>query len=115
MSNLKELLGYMEYAKMFIYISIGTIILTSIIYFLMKDFKLAKYIPGIILIGIGLISFFTLDTNIVISKSPERIMLIFIGLGCGLIGILSGWIIDIFNKSDKTKKKGKRVKEQEEM
>lgn len=105
-----EFLEHLEYAKLFGYISLASIIITYITHRIFrKTNRGIKYLPGIFLIGIGLYNLYTVGSNLTRTAGISNLVLFMIGVGTGFIGLLFGLILGIYNKEKKVKKvkKGK--------
>ncbi|HLS54407.1 MAG TPA: hypothetical protein VK031_10555 [Tissierellaceae bacterium] len=100
---MREFLEYMDYAKIFIYISIGTMILTFISQHFLKRYKNAKYIPGLILLGIGFYGLISLIRATTVAKGISSLMIFVVGIGSGIIGLLTGLIINIYKRDNNVK------------
>lgn len=101
---MSEFLEYFEYARAYIFISLGIIALTFIIHFLFKKYKIAKYVPGLILIPIGLFGVIRLFSASNLLDGVTSLMIFIIGIGGGLVGLLTGLIIGIYTKEVKLKR-----------
>lgn len=95
---MKEFLEYFEYARSYIFICLGIIALTFIIHFLFRKYKVAKYMPGLILIPIGLFGLLRLVSAGDLLDGIGSLMIFIIGIGGGIVGLLTGLIIGIYTK-----------------
>jgi|SRR5699024_7398903 len=100
---MEELFEYFDYAKVFIYISLGIIVITFIIDFFFKEHNFARYIPGLILIGIGIYGLLRAIRSTNQLDGVNSMMLFVIGVGGGLIGLLTGLAIGILKKEEGSK------------
>ena len=55
---LEELLEYFGNAKMIIYVSLALMAITLITHLLFKKIRIIKYLPGLIVVGIGAYNFY---------------------------------------------------------
>lgn len=102
---MKELFEYLDYAKVFIYISLGIIMITFIINFFFKKYNFARYIPGLILIGIGIYGLLRVIRSTNQLDGVNSMMLFVIGVGGGIVGLLTGLAIGILRKQEGSRKK----------
>lgn len=99
-----ELMEYLDYTKIFLLISLAGIVLTYIFHLLFRGFtSLAKYIPGFIMAGFGLYSLFSININEINTNGINNLLLFVIGVGGGILGLLFGLILGIYNKEKKVK------------
>ena len=66
---MKDLLNYLEYAKLFIIISVGMIALTYLTHIVFRNKRIAKYVPGIVSILIGIYAILTINGRIKIGRA----------------------------------------------
>lgn len=107
---LNELLLYKDDSMVMIYMSLAAIVLTSITHFIFrKHNRFMKYLPGIILTGIGIYYLYSVLGNLVDTESLAEIMSFVTFVVSGFIGILVALILGIYEKprKDKSKKKSK--------
>ncbi len=109
-----EFLDHLEYAKLFGYISLASIIITYITHRIFrKTNRGIKYLPGILLISIGVYNLYTVGNDLTRSAGISNLVLFMIGVGTGLIGLLFGLILGIYNKEKKLKKIKHKQKDSE--
>lgn len=115
---LNELLLYKDDSIVMIYMSVAAMILTTITHFIFrKQNRFMKYLPGIILIGIGIYYLYSVLGSLVDIESLAEIMSFVTFVVSGFIGILIALMLGIYEKprKDKSKKKSKvRKKTNEE-
>lgn len=99
-----ELLNYLEYAKLLIYFSLGIMVITYIVYRIFNDKNWAKYIPGLIVISIGIFTLFTLGSSFSLFKGIKDMVIILISLGSGMMGLFFALILGVYNKPIEAKK-----------
>lgn len=113
MSLLKELLEYASDSMIIFYASLAAILLTIIIHFLFRKYsRFPKYIPGLIMIVIGISSLFTVLDSIVEAESLDQLMNFIIFLVGGFVGVFSALILGVYDKPRKRRRKKPVQKEQ---
>ncbi len=95
---MKDLLNHLEYAKLFILISVGMIALTFLVHILFWKKRMIKFIPGLIFICIAIYAIITIDGKIIFLDDINNFTVFIMGLGVGFVGIFTGLIIGIFSK-----------------
>lgn len=100
---MKDLVDHLEYSKMFIIISILIMALTYATYRIYRYKKSAKFMPGIVSIAIGFISFLTINGRIIFLDDINNFAVFVLATAAGLTGICMALIIGILNK-DKVEK-----------
>lgn len=109
---MKDLLDHLEYAKLFMIISVGMVALTYLTHIIFRKKRVAKFVPGILSIMIGLYAILTINGRIIFLDDINNFTVFVIGTAVGLIGISVALIIGIYNKGKF--KKNKRVIKGEE-
>lgn len=110
---MKELLDYLEYAKLLGYASLAIIVITYIVHVISREYRWPKYIPGLIMLGIGIYSLFTLGNDATWLKGGvTNIVITLTSMGSGIIGLFFGLILGIYNKPVKKKRIKKDKKEE---
>lgn len=99
-----EFLLHLEYVKLIGYVAIFSIVITFITYLIFKKYRLVKYIPGTILITFGLYSIYTIKGDLISPEGLNKIIFFLIGFGGGIISLLTGLILGVYNKEKKVKK-----------
>lgn len=109
---MKDLLDHLEYAKLFMIISVGMISLTYLTHIIFRKKRIAKFVPGIVSVIIGIYAILTINGRIIFLDDINNFTVFVMGIAVGLIGISIALIIGIFNKGKVTKVKS--VKKGEE-
>ena len=100
-----EFLEHLEYTKLFGYVSLASIIITYITHrMFLETNRGIKYLPGILIIGIGVYNLYTVGNDLTRAAGISNLVLFVIGVGTGFIGLLFGLILGIYNKEKKSKK-----------
>lgn len=100
---MKELLNHFEYVKLLSYVYLMIIIITYVVHRFVRMEEWIKYIPGFILIIIGVYGFIRLITDDFWTKGVKNLMIILIGTSGGILGLLFGLVLGIYNKREKDK------------
>lgn len=98
MENLK---GHLEFGKILAMVCFIAILITVLIYFVFKKdskYRLVKYIPGAILVGIGAFNLFNLGIDLPGISEFNKVLIIVISMVAGFISLSTGLIIGIINK-----------------
>lgn len=101
---MNELLDHLEYAKLLGYVSLGIMVITYIAHAIFREHRWPKYIPGLIVIVIGMYSLWTLGSDSSWIKGISNMVTILIGMGSGVMGLFFGLILGVYNKPKKIKK-----------
>ena len=100
-----EFLEHLEYTKIFIYMSLASIIITYVTHrVFMKTNRGIKYLPGMFLVAIGVYNIYTVGNDLTRAAGISNLVLFMIGVGTGFIGLLFGLILGVYNKEKKVKK-----------
>lgn len=106
-----EILNHLGYVKLIGLVALGAIIITTIFHFIFRN-RIGKYIPAIIFLIFGIYSLYTMNNDLASSEWLEKFLLFVLGTGGGIIGILTGLIIGIYNKEKKPKdRKRKKIED----
>lgn len=98
MGKIIELLnGHTQYMTMAIYAIVVAIVITFVVNFVAKKLTFIKYLPGIILVFIGIFSLFSVINNLFDASSLDNLVVFLIGVSSGLISLLFALIIGIIN------------------
>lgn len=100
---MSEILNHLEYIKLLMYIYITVIIVTYIIHRFFGREKWAKYGPGFLLIVVGVYGFIKLLTDNFWVKGVKNMMIILIGSSGGILGLLFGLLLGVYNEQKKDK------------
>ncbi|MDO5041269.1 MAG: cytochrome C biosynthesis protein [Peptoniphilus sp.] len=84
-----------EYLQLSTYAIVAAIVVTFVVNFATRKLKFAKYIPGIILVFIGIFSFFTVIEDLFNPDNIEILVVFVIACASGLISLLFALIIGI--------------------
>lgn len=95
---MEELLVHLEFGKTLGIVALATIVATITIYFIFRKGRIAKYIPGLIFILIGLYNLYNIGTETSLLDNANTLFLIVITMISGFIGISTGLIIGIITK-----------------
>lgn len=115
MSLLKELLGYASDSTIIIYASLAAILLTIIIHLLFRKYsRFLKYIPGTIMLIIGIFSLYKVLDSLVEAESLDELMNFISFVVSGLVGIFSALILGVYDKPRKKRRKKKKIEEKEQ-
>lgn len=98
---MKEFLEYFEYARAYIFIALAVIVITFILHLLFSKYKIVKYIPGIILLPIGIYGLLGVSSSKELNEGVSKLMIFIIGLGGGTIGLLTALMLGVFSKERK--------------
>lgn len=103
---------YDEYVPMVIYASAGILIITFVVNLLTGSIKFAKYIPGLIALGMGFVILLANSGKILEKESLKDLVLSMTGIGSGIIGLCFALILGIVGKKlkiNKTKKSNSKT------
>lgn len=95
---MEELIIHLEFAKILAIIAIGAIIITIISYIIARKNRVVKYIPGLILIILGVYNLFYLGQDTSTIEGFNRLYVVIISMISGFIGLSTGLIIGILTK-----------------
>ncbi|MGO1579978.1 MAG: cytochrome C biosynthesis protein [Peptoniphilaceae bacterium] len=88
-----------EYMIISIFALVIAIIITIVLNFSAKNLKFVKYIPGIILISIGIFALFTVINDIFNPANIQNLVVFVIGCASGIVSLLVALIIGILQKN----------------
>lgn len=92
---------HMEFSKILLIVSFIAALITIMVYYLFRKerkYRLVKYIPGLILFLIGLVSFFSLGMSLPGVEEFNKVLIIVMTLVAGFIAMSTGLIIGIIKK-----------------
>ncbi|MDO5715033.1 MAG: cytochrome C biosynthesis protein [Tissierellia bacterium] len=96
MSRIIELIS--EHSN-YIILTLGVILIGSVFTFIVnfaaKNLKFAKYIPGLLLVFVGIFSLFLVINNLFDPESLDNLIIFVIGVSSGLISLIFALIIGI--------------------
>lgn len=108
-STLKSVLGelgnYFSDSNILIYVSIAVMAITLLTHLIFKNIRPIKYIPGLVVLIIGVLNFYEVMHNITEESSLPNLLLFIVGIVSGLMGIFFALIIGIIVKPVKRTKK----------
>ncbi|HZH93301.1 MAG TPA: cytochrome C biosynthesis protein [Tissierellaceae bacterium] len=114
-SKVKEILaemgGYYDDSRMIIYVTLAVMGITLLTHLIFKKIRIMKYLPGLIVLGIGLFNLYSVKDTITADASLVNLLLFIIGTVAGLVGILFALIIGIYVKPVKRKRRKAKSKE----
>lgn len=84
-----------EYITLSIYAIIAAIIITIILSVIAKKLKFAKYLPGIVLIAVGVFVLFSVIGDLFNPENVDAIAVFMIGCSSGVISLLVALIAGI--------------------
>lgn len=84
-----------------------SIVLTIAINFLCRNLRFAKYLPGLLLVFVGIISLFLVINRLFDPESLDNLFIFVVGISSGLIALIFALIIGILT-SDKNRYKRNR-------
>lgn len=95
---MEELIVHLEFAKILGVFSLGAMIITFITFLISKNNRVIKYIPGFILILIGIYNLFYVGIDSSNLDGFNRLLVVITTMIAGFIGLSTGLIIGIFRK-----------------
>ena len=110
---LAELGGYYDDSSMIIYVTAAVIGITLLTHLIFRKIRIMKYLPGLIVLGIGLFNIYSIKDNLTADESLVNLLLFIIGTVAGLVGMLFALIIGIYSKPVKRKKRKTNTNENE--
>lgn len=99
-----ELRVHLEFAKILALVVVISILLTIIVYFIFRKnikYRLARYIPGLLLLLIGLYNIMNLGIELPAITEFNKVLIIVISMIGSFISFSTGLIIGIVNKQKK--------------
>ena len=94
-SILAELGSYFSDSNLLIYVSLAVMAITLITHLIFKKISFIKYIPGLIVVIIGIYNFYGVMNNITAESSIPSLFLFIVGIVSGLLGMFFALIIGI--------------------
>lgn len=104
-SVLAELGDYFSDSNLLIYVSLAVMAITLITHLIFKKVRPIKYLPGLIVLIIGIFNFYEVMHNITAESSLPNLLLFIVGVVSGLIGVFFALIIGILVKPVRIPKK----------
>ncbi len=102
---LAELAGYYDDSRMIIIVTLAVIAITLLTHLIFRKIRIMKYMPGLIVIGIGLFNLYSVKDTLTSDESLINLLLFIIGSVAGLVGMLFALMIGIYSKPVKKKKR----------
>lgn len=102
---LAELGGYYDDSRMIIYVTVAVIGITLLTHLIFRKIRIMKYLPGLIVLGLGLFNIYSVKDTLTADESLVNILLFIIGTVAGLVGMLFALIIGIYSKPVKRKRR----------
>jgi hypothetical protein len=102
---LGELGGYYDDSRMIIYVTLAVIGITLLTHLIFRKVRIMKYLPGLIVLGLGLFNIYSVKDNLTADESLVNLLLFIIGTVAGLVGMLFALIIGIYSKPVKRKRR----------
>ena len=102
---LAELAGYYDDSRMIIVVTLAVIAITLLTHLIFRKISIMKYMPGLIVLGIGLFNLYSVKDTLTSDGSLINLRLFIIGSVAGLVGMLFALIIGIYSKPVKKKKR----------
>ncbi len=87
--------GYMLVS---IIIIVAAMVLTFLVNLIAKSLRFAKYVPGMLLLFIGMFSLFMVINNLFAKSSLDNILIALFCISSGIIALLFAMIIGIITK-----------------
>lgn len=116
MGFLKEIFGYASDSTIIIYGSLGVILVTVAAHFILKKYsRFIKYIPGTMILLIGLINLYRILDSLVETESLDELMTVIILIVSGFVGIFAALILGVYDKPKKKIRKKKKQREEKEV
>lgn len=101
---MEDLIVHLEFAKILGIVSLISILGTVIVYYVFRKqrrYRLLKYIPGFILILIGIYNLINIGMDLPGINEFNKVLIIVISLVGGFISLSTGLIIGVINKGRK--------------
>ncbi|WP_313757364.1 hypothetical protein [Tissierella sp.] len=95
---MNEFIVHLEFAKILGIFIFSAIIITSVMYFIFKKNRFIKYIPGFVLMIIGIYNLFYIGNDSSNLDRVNRLLIIMVTMVSGFIGLSTGLIIGILKK-----------------
>lgn len=102
---LLELAEYFDNAGLMVGVTVGVMAITLVTYLLFKRIRVLKYLPGFIVLLIGLYNLNSVLDVLTAESSLPVLLLAVIGVVAGLVGMLFALIIGIIAKPVKKRKR----------
>jgi hypothetical protein len=100
-----ELAEYFDNASLMMWVTAGVMALTLVTYFLFKKIRILKYLPGFVVLLIGLYNLNSVLDVLTAESSLPVLLLAVIGVVAGLVGMLFALVIGIIAKPVKKRRR----------
>lgn len=100
-----ELAEYFDNASLMVWVTAGVMALTLVTYLLFKKIRILKYLPGFIVLLIGLYNLNSVLDVLTAESSLPVLLLAVIGVVAGLVGMLFALVIGIVAKPVKKRRR----------
>lgn len=99
MSHIIEIVGEnTQYITLSLYAIVIAVVVTIVLSTLTKKLKFAKYLPGIVLIAIGIFVLFSVIGDLFNPTNVDSIAIFMVGCSSGIISLLVALIAGILQK-----------------
>ncbi|MDO5725569.1 MAG: hypothetical protein Q4P29_04615 [Tissierellia bacterium] len=88
-----------EYIMICFYVALAAVVVTYIVHFATRKIRFPKYIPGLILMGFGIVNFFRIYSELFVKETIPSIATSIATIGGGLIALCYALILGIINKN----------------
>ena len=99
-----DLVVHLEFAKILGLVALISVLITVLVYYIFRKqrkYRLLKYIPGFLMVLIGIYNLINLGIDLPGINEFNKVLIIVISLVGGLIALSTGLIIGIVNKGRK--------------
>lgn len=99
-----DLVVHLEFAKILGLVALISVLITVLVYYIFRKqrkYRLLKYIPGFLMVLIGIYNLINLGIGLPGINEFNKVLIIVISLVGGLIALSTGLIIGIVNKGRK--------------
>ncbi|MDO5713437.1 MAG: cytochrome C biosynthesis protein [Tissierellia bacterium] len=87
-----------EYMLFSIIVIVAAMVLTLLVSLIAKKLRFAKYVPGILLLFVGMFSLFMIINDLFAKSSLDNILIALFCISSGLIALLFALIIGVITK-----------------
>ena len=100
---MEELIKHLDNGKTLGYVSLAAVAITIIAHLIFKKYRYVKYLPGLIITGIGLNSLYKVMNNLTANESINSLLMFLMGFLGGFVALSTALIIGIYEKPRKIK------------
>jgi len=104
-----ELAEYFDNASLMVGVTAGVMALTLVTFFLFKKIRVLKYLPGFVVLLIGLYNLNSVLDVLTAESSLPVLLLAVIGVVAGLVGMLFALVIGIIAKPVKKRRRSTSI------